>query len=34
LQSRVAADAEDAADLLRLALAEADKDPRDLLIIA
>jgi len=34
LQARVAADAEEAADLLRLALAESDEDPRGLLIIA
>jgi len=34
LQACVAADAEEAADLLRLALAEADEDPRGLLIIA
>ena len=34
LQARVAADAEEAADLLRLALAEAEEDPRGLLVIA
>ncbi len=34
LQKRVAADVEEAADLLRLALAEADEDPRGLLVIA
>lgn len=34
LQKRMAADTEEAADLLRLALAEADEDPRGLLIIA
>ncbi len=34
LQKRVAADVEEAADLLRLALAEADEDPRGLLVVA
>jgi hypothetical protein len=34
LQARVATDAEEAADLLWLALTEADEDPRGLLIIA
>jgi hypothetical protein len=34
LQARVAVDAEEAADLLRLALAEADEDLRGLLVIA
>jgi hypothetical protein len=34
LQARVATDAEEAADLLRLALAEAEEDPRGLLVIA
>ncbi len=34
LQKRVAADVKEAADLLRLALAEADEDPRGLLVIA
>lgn len=34
LQARMAADVEEAADLLRLALAEADDDPRGLLVIA
>ena len=34
LQARMAADMEEAADLLRLALAEADDDPRGLLVIA
>lgn len=34
LQARVAMEAEEAADLLRFALAEADEDPRGLLIIA
>lgn len=34
LQKRMAADVDEAADLLRLALAEADEDPRDLLVIA
>jgi hypothetical protein len=34
LQARMAADVEEAADLLRLALAEADEDPRGLLVIA
>jgi hypothetical protein len=34
LQTHVATDAEEVADLLRLALAEADEDPRGLLIIA
>jgi hypothetical protein len=33
LQARMAADVEDAADLLWLALAEADEDPRGLLVI-
>ena len=34
LQARVAADTQEAADLLRLALAEADEDPRGLLVVA
>jgi len=34
LQERMAADTQEAADLLRLALAEADEDPRGLLVIA
>jgi hypothetical protein len=34
LQARMAADAEEAADLLRLALAEAEEDPRGLLVVA
>lgn len=34
LQARMAADTEEAADLLRLALAEAEEDPRGLLVIA
>ncbi|MGH9751905.1 MAG: hypothetical protein ACREA2_03905 [Blastocatellia bacterium] len=34
LQARVATDVEEAADLLRLALAEADEYPRGLLVIA
>jgi|GEM_PF-7023048 len=34
LRPRMAADVEEAADLLRLALAEADEDPRGLLVIA
>lgn len=34
LQARMAADVEEAADSLRLALAEADDDPRGLLVIA
>jgi hypothetical protein len=34
LTKRVAADAEEAAGLLRLALAEAEEDPRGLLVIA
>ncbi len=34
LQKRMVADVEEAADLLRLALAEADEDPRGLLVIA
>jgi len=34
LQARMATDVEEAADLLRLALAEADDDPRGLLVIA
>lgn len=34
LMKRVATDAEEAADLLRLALAEAEEDPRGLLVIA
>jgi hypothetical protein len=34
LQARVATDVEEAADLLRLALAESDEDPRGLLVIA
>lgn len=34
LQARVATEAEEAADLLRLALAEAEEDPRGLLVIA
>lgn len=34
LQKRVAADVDEAADLLRLALVEADEDPRGLLVIA
>ncbi|MBS1786082.1 MAG: hypothetical protein JST85_00060 [Acidobacteria bacterium] len=34
LQKRMAADVEEAADLLRLALAEAEEDPRGLLVIA
>lgn len=34
LQKRLAADVEEAADLLRLALVEADEDPRGLLVIA
>ena len=32
MQKRLAADATEAADLLRLALAEADEDPRGLLL--
>ncbi len=32
MQRRLAADAAEAADLLRLALAEADEDPRGLLL--
>lgn len=34
LQARVAADTQEAANLLRLALAEAEGDPRGLLVIA
>lgn len=34
LQKRMAADVEEAADLLRLALAKADEDPRGPLVIA
>lgn len=34
LQARIAADTREAAKLLRLALAEADEDPRGLLVIA
>lgn len=34
LQARMATDVEEVADLLRLALAEADDDPRGLLVIA
>lgn len=34
LQARVAADTQEAADLLRLALSEAEEDPRGLLVIA
>jgi len=34
LQARMAADPQEAADLLRLALTEADEDPRGLLVIA
>lgn len=34
LQKRIAADVDEAADLLRLALAEANEDPRGLLVIA
>ncbi len=34
LQTKMAADAEEAAGLLRLALAEAEEDPRGLLVIA
>lgn len=34
LQERMTADTQEAADLLRLALAEADEDPRGLLVIA
>jgi hypothetical protein len=34
LSARMAADVEEAADLLRLALTEAEEDPRGLLVIA
>ena len=34
LTARMAADVEEAADLLRLALAEAEEDPRGLLVVA
>lgn len=34
VRKRMAADVDEAADLLRLALAEADEDPRGLLVVA